>query len=50
MLTDRILNGTENEKHQWYDFNRLQKAFDTLDHKVLLNKMKCIGFPGKTIK
>ena len=22
----------------------LQKTFDTLDHTILLNKMKCIGF------
>ena len=22
----------------------LQKAFDTLDHDVLLKKMKCVGF------
>ena len=28
----------------------LQKTFDNLDHKILLNKMKCIGFPGETIK
>ena len=28
----------------------LQKAFETLDHKILLAKMKCIGFSDKTIK
>ena len=28
----------------------LQKTFDTLDHKILLDKMKCIGFSGKAIK
>ena len=28
----------------------IQKAFDTLDHKFLLDKMKCIGFSDKTIK
>ena len=28
----------------------LQKAFDTLGHKILLDKMKCIGFPDKKIK
>ena len=28
----------------------IQKAFDTLNHKFLLDKMKCIGFSDKTIK
>ena len=28
----------------------LQKAFETLDHKILLDKMKYIGFLDKTIK
>ena len=28
----------------------LQKAFDTLDHKIVLDKMKCIGFSDKTLK
>ena len=28
----------------------LQKAFDTIDHDVLLNKMKYIGFSVETIK
>ena len=28
----------------------LQKAFDTLDHKILLDKMKSIGFSDKIIK
>ena len=28
----------------------LQKAFDTLHHKILLGKMKCIGFSDKATK
>ena len=28
----------------------LQKAFDTLDHTVLLQKMECIGFKESVIK
>ena len=27
----------------------LQKVFDTLDHKILLEKMKCTAFADKTI-
>ena len=27
----------------------LQKAFDTLDHDILLDKMKYLGFASKTI-
>ena len=27
----------------------LQKAFDTIDHSILLEKMSCLGFSGKTI-
>ena len=28
----------------------LQKAFDTLDHTILLQKMECIGFKDSVIK
>ena len=28
----------------------LQKTFDNLDHKILLNEMKCIGFSEELIK
>ena len=49
-LTDMILNCAENGKHTGMILIDLQKAFDTLDHKILLDKMKCIGFSDKTIK
>ena len=28
----------------------LQKAFDTIDHKILIQKMKCIGFSDDVTK
>ena len=28
----------------------LQKAFDTIDHKIFLEKLKCIGFSRNSIK
>ena len=43
-LTDRILNGAENGRHMDMILIDLQKAFDTLEHKFFLDKMKCIGF------
>ena len=43
-----ILNSAENGKHTGMMLIDLQKAFDTLDHKILLRKMKCIGFSNKT--
>ena len=49
-LTGMILNGAENGKHTGMILIDLQKAFDTLDHKILLAKLRCIGFSGKTIK
>ena len=45
-LTEMILNG----KHAGMILIELQKAFETLDHKILLDKMKCSGFSDKTIK
>ena len=47
-LTNKVLNSAENGKHTGVILRDLQKIFDTLDHKILLDKMKCIGFSGKT--
>ena len=41
---DMILNGAENAKHTGIIVVNLQKAFDTLDDTILLDKMKCICF------
>ena len=44
-LTGIILNGAENGKHASMILIDLQRAFYFLDHKILLNKMKCKAFP-----
>ena len=49
-LLDKILNGADNGKHTGVIIIDLQKAFDTLDHTILLEKMKYIGFSNKTIR
>ena len=47
MLTDMTLNSAENGKYTGIIFINLEKTFDTLDHKILLEKMKCMGFSVK---
>ena len=47
-VTATILNVAENGKHTGMILINLQKAFDTLDHTILFDKMKCIGFSDKT--
>ena len=44
ILTDMVLNGTKNGLHVGMILINLQKSFDTLDHKILLDKMKWFGF------
>ena len=44
------LNGADNTKQTGIILIDLQKVFDTLYHKMLWDKMKCIGFSDKTIK
>ena len=46
---DIILNRAENGKHTGIILIDLQKAFETLDHKTLLDKMT-LAFSDKTIK
>ena len=43
-LLEMILNGAENGKNTSMILTDLQKASDTLNHKILLQKMKCTGF------
>ena len=49
-LTDIILNGTANGKYTDMILIDLWEVFDTLNHKMLLDKEKFISFSGKTIE
>ena len=49
-LTDFILSGIDKGFHTRMILVDLQKAFDTLDHTVLLQKMECMGFKESVIK
>ena len=49
-ITGMILKVGENGKSAGMILIDLQKAFDTFDHKILLDKKKCSGFSDKTIK
>ena len=42
-----VLNGADNEKYTAMILIYLQRAFSTLNHTVLLEKMKWIGFQIK---
>ena len=42
-----ILNGAENGKNTGMILMDRRKVFDTLDHKMLLDKMKCISFSSQ---
>ena len=43
-LTDRLCNGFEKGLLTGMILIDLQKAFDTIDHSILLEKMKCLSF------
>ena len=49
-LTDFILRGMDKGFCTGMILVDLQKAFDTLDHTALLQKMECIGFKESVIK
>ena len=48
-LTDKVKIGFEEGLLTGMVLIDLQKAFDTIDHSILLEKMRCLGFAGKTI-
>ena len=47
--TDKVKIGFEKGLLTGMVLIDLQKAFDTIDHSILLEKMSCLGFAGKTI-
>ena len=49
-LTNIVPDGAENGLYTGMILKDLQKGFDTIDHKSLLDKMKVIGFSNKTLK
>ena len=48
-LTDKVKIGFKEGLLTGMVLIDLQKAFDTIDHSILLEKMSCLGFAGKTI-
>ena len=48
-LSNKIQNGIEEGKFTGMILIDLQKAFDTIDHEILLLKMKYLGFAESTI-
>ena len=49
-LTDFVLTDMDKGKHAGMILIDLQKAFDTLDHKILLEKMTYLSFKTPVIK
>ena len=49
-LVGEICKGLENNKHTISIFIDLSKAFDTIDHKILLSKMERYGLLGTVLK
>lgn len=49
-LIDRISNALDNNKYSVGIFLDLSKAFDTVDHKILISKLQRYGFTDVAIK
>ena len=49
-LTDKARNGFEKGSLTGMILIEIQKAFDTIDHKILIEKTNCLGFHESTIR
>ena len=49
-LQDKVSKGFDSGLLTGMILTDLQKAFDTIDHKILIVKMKCMGFPNGVTK
>ena len=49
-LQDKIAKGFDSGLMTGMILIDLQKAFDTIDHEILINKMKCMGFSREVTK
>ena len=47
-LQDKVAKGFDSGLLTGMILIDLQKAFDTIDHKILIEKMKCMGFSNVT--
>ena len=45
-LTEKIRSANDNKKYSCGVFFDLQKAFDTIDHDILLKKLEIYGIKG----
>ena len=45
-LTEKIRSANDNKKYSCGVFLDLQKAFDTVDHDILLKKLEIYGIKG----
>ena len=48
-ITNVLYSNLDNSKPTIVTFLDLAKAFDTVDHKILLNKLYCIGIRGRAL-
>ena len=48
-ITERIRNGLDNNEYICGVFLDFQKAFDTVNHKILLSKLQNYGIRGVTL-
>ena len=49
IIIDKIVEALENHEHVMVLYLDLAKTFDTVDHKILLNKLSHYGIRGKAL-